>query len=411
MTVAARQADKGSDRLARFRGLRARLDPTGDPGRALANGLYVEPARSVSSRIAAELMLSPTSTHLLSGGVGSGKTTELLSVQLRLNEVTDTRAFYIDTSRDRDPGKMPPGALVVQAGLAFGEELVKSAPPGDERSAVEQELRELRNVAFGYHEYYEVLEQERDDPRFVRVPGILEPHDRLETTLSEALRVTRPLLEPLRARWKHPLVLLDGLDRMTDMGSFEQLVEHDLRTLTSLGVGIVLVGPLKALYGIDRALIQRFDQFHYQPWIDPVSGPEAGAFLANVLQRRVPDDALDREGREHLVLSSGGVLRDLLSLAQSACVESYMDGSDVMGRQQVESAADSFGRKHMQGLRPAEIEVLQRVLAKGSFVQTSEEDLALLMTRRVLEYRSNGRPRFAVHPTIAPFLREMADAG
>jgi hypothetical protein len=85
-----------------------------------------------------------------------------------------------------------------------------------------------------------------------------------------------------------------------------------------------------------------------------------------------------------------------------------MGDSESIGAYQAGSAIDAFGRKHMQGLRAEEIEVLQRVRTKGTFVQTSEDDLALLMTRRVLEYRSNGRPRYVVHPTIEPFLREMA---
>jgi hypothetical protein len=102
------------------------------------------------------------------------------------------------------------------------------------------------------------------------------------------------------------------------------------------------------------------------------------------------------------------VLRDLIALAQLACLETYLDGSELVGLYQAVSAIDSFGRKHMQGLRSKEIEVLQRVRTAGAFVQTSEDDLALLMTRRVLEYRINARPHYAVHPTIAPFLAEMA---
>jgi hypothetical protein len=53
--------------------------------------------------------------------------------------------------------------------------------------------------------------------------------------------------------------------------------------------------------------------------------------------------------------------------------------------------------------------VLHQVRAKGTFVQTSEKDLALLATRRVLEY-ANGKPRFAVHPTIEPLLAQIAEA-
>lgn len=118
-------------------------------------------------------------------------------------------------------------------------------------------------------------------------------------------------------------------------------------------------------------------------------------------------EALDAPGIDSLVDASGGVLRDLLSLAQAAMVEAYMDGGDSVGSHEVDDAVDAFGRKHLQGLRPPELEVLQRVRTHGTFVQTSEDDLALLMTRRVLEYRSHNLPRYAVHPTIEGLLRDL----
>jgi hypothetical protein len=95
-------------------------------------------------------------------------------------------------------------------------------------------------------------------------------------------------------------------------------------------------------------------------------------------------------------------------LAQLACVEAYLNGADRVSSPEVATAVNTFGRKHLQGLRPAELEVLQRVRTTGSFVQTSEDDLALLMTRRVLEYRNQGNPRYAVHPTIEKLLQELA---
>jgi hypothetical protein len=104
------------------------------------------------------------------------------------------------------------------------------------------------------------------------------------------------------------------------------------------------------------------------------------------------------------------VLRDLLALAQSALVEVYMSGHDRIGSHDVDDAVDAFGRKHLQGLRPAEIEVLQRVRTQGAFVETSEDDLALLMTRRVLAYGSGDRSRYAVHPTISHLLMQLAGA-
>jgi hypothetical protein len=83
-----------------------------------------------------------------------------------------------------------------------------------------------------------------------------------------------------------------------------------------------------------------------------------------------------------------------------------MRGAERVDEELVNAAADAFGRQLIFGLGPAEIDVLRRVAEKGTFVQTSDQDVALLVTRRVLEYRA-GNPRFVVHPTLVPLLREL----
>jgi hypothetical protein len=360
--------------------------------------LYVRPVQSVSSRLAGELALAPASTHMVIGGVGSGKTTELLEACHQIGQLADTQAIYVDVTRRHDVGKFVSGAVAVQVGLAFDERLQSIG-------VLHEDAQYLRNLANGYWG-----ENEPDESwGMVHVPGILvSPEPRLDDDVRQALKLTKSLLDALRVQWKHVVVLLDGLDRMTDMGAFEQILEHDVKALTALGVGVVLAGPLKSLYGIARTIADRFGRVYYQPWIDLASGAEAGVFVAGVLRRRLPEDVVDQACLDTLVKASGGVLRDLLALAQLACIEAYLDGSDVVGAKEVASAIDAFGRNLMQGLRAEEIDVLRRVREKGAFVQTSEDDLALLMTRRVLEYRDNGRPRYAVHPTIEGFLGELS---
>jgi hypothetical protein len=405
MNPSTEEASPKEDRLERFRKLRARLDPAGDPARAIAEGFYVQSEKSVSSRLRAELALSPASSHILIGGVGSGKTTEMLEARDELNQIPDTHALYIDVSKSHDIGKITPGAIAVQVGLALGEWLVSTLPADSDRVSIRQSVKALSDLAYGTW----VDSREFDeDPDLVHVPGILVTPDQFEEHVSSAISSIKDLLN--RRHAEHVVALLDGLDRMTDMPSLEQLIEHDVRALNKAGVGVVLVGPLRALYGISRAVVDRFDGFHYQPWIDQASGYEADYFLRSILQKRIPNVMIEKQGLDALIRGSGGVLRDLLSLAQSACVEAYLNSQfDTIDLAEANAAIDAFGRKHMQGLRPAEIEVLQRVRIKGTFVQTSEDDLALLMTRRVLEYRANGRPRYAVHPTIEPLLREMSE--
>jgi hypothetical protein len=48
------------DRLERFRALRAKLDPAGDP--AAAGAFYIDSPDAISARIAAELAIAPASS-------------------------------------------------------------------------------------------------------------------------------------------------------------------------------------------------------------------------------------------------------------------------------------------------------------------------------------------------------------
>jgi hypothetical protein len=74
-------------RRERFRALIERLDATASPQRALDDGLCLERPDGVPQRIATSLELRPRGTHLVVGSVGSGKTTALLEVQRRLQQI------------------------------------------------------------------------------------------------------------------------------------------------------------------------------------------------------------------------------------------------------------------------------------------------------------------------------------
>ncbi len=322
----------------------AQLDAAGDPARAFREGQYRASSHAVGDRIAARLEIDPKSTHILIGGVGSGKTTELLRIQQKLEETSaeDTLCIFVDAS----------------------------------------ELN-LKGFTFG------VCGQ---IAKVLQVQGFLE-WESLEEALDELLAAARP---------RDIVLLLDGLDRLLDPKRFEKLVREDIDELARR-FGIVLVGPLRCLYGIERTLAQRFDEQHYQPWVDPAHGQ---GFLRDVVLSRIPD-GISHDAVDALVRASGGVLRDLIALAQGACVEAYAGETNRIELEHARISIDAFGRKHIQGLRPSELHLLQRVRKSGVFVHTSEDDLALLMSRRVLEYRVDGQPRYAVHPTIEPLLRSL----
>jgi hypothetical protein len=128
-----------------------------------------------------------------------------------------------------------------------------------------------------------------------------------------------------------------------------------------------------------------------------------------VLRRRAESEILPDGAARRLVQLSGGVLRDLIHLAKSAGQTAYRQGAEAIDAEHVDIAANGYGRSLLVGLKQEEIDTLKHLRATGEFVRVSDDDLALMATRRILEYHSSTSPiAFAVHPAIAPLLDQMA---
>ncbi len=112
-----------TDRRTRFRDYMRRLDPTGDPAQAVAEGFYVPPPNAVSQRIATRIELEPASSHLLVGGIGSGKTTELIAIERKLAEVEDLLPVRVDVPSRHRLDKLNPGVLIALAATEACAEL------------------------------------------------------------------------------------------------------------------------------------------------------------------------------------------------------------------------------------------------------------------------------------------------
>src|SRR5207247_623852 len=119
-----------NERLQRYREYMARLDAAADPRHAIERGFYVpRSGRSIAEMVTGRVELRPASTHLVVGGTGSGKTTELFIARERLRKLADTTVIYIDISRRCDLSTITPQALLVLVGLAIGSHVDTNAPP------------------------------------------------------------------------------------------------------------------------------------------------------------------------------------------------------------------------------------------------------------------------------------------
>jgi hypothetical protein len=354
-----------------------RFEPSADPSDAVKRGFYVpRPGRSVAEQLAARFEIKPSASHLLVGGVGSGKTTQLLVARDRLEAAGGVSAAYIDVSRYADPATFYSTDLLAIVGLELGKRLTDA-----EKSSLQSELQS-----------------------FTLFLSIDEDPDGAAEGLTKNIKT---IMETQSGRYTDHVLLIDAFDRMSELKRFTRVVDGAIRRLRTLGLGVILVGPLTALYGIDRVVLDQFDRVWHLPSVDVQDDTEGRDFLRHVLRARDTKNLISEAAAESLIRLSGGVLRDLMTLTQVSGEEAYVDGADQVETRHVDVAADAFGRKHLVAIDSEQLAVLQGVRAKGTFVQTSEKHLALLATRRVLEY-TNGQPHFAVHPTIEPLLAQIA---
>lgn len=401
-----------SSRLQRFRDYLKRFDAAGHPSRALEQGFVVEPEMgSIAKTLEMRLGLRPTSSHLIVGGVGSGKTTQLLLAEKRLNKLTDVQARVIDVSEHQDIAELSPGVLMILGGLELGRMIEQDEVFSKlNLEAQSKALGKLRKYIDGFWEHVGWGEDDERQENEVYVKAITPPPtewgNRLDLPwwFDDVFRQVDILCQPYRDTDKHIVFLFDGLDRLGDPERFEHVIRAEIPAFQRLGAGVAVVGPLLALYGLNRPITERFDYFYHQSPVNVPDDAVGRGYLHSVLRARLPAEVLPDDTCTALISWSGGVLRDLIALTQLACEEAYLHGSDYIGIADVNRAADAFGRKHLLGLGTDELEVLQRVRRKGIFVQASEKDLALLVTRRVLEYSESGSVAYIVHPTVGPLL-------
>ncbi len=394
-----------SNRLKFFRKQMAAFEGAVDPQRAIESGYYIpEPRKSVSELISRRIGLRPSSTHLLLGGIGSGKTTQLFITCDRINdEVEDVHAHYVDVSLYTDISEISTGVLTAVAGVVLCELMQES-----DNGVVKNSIELIQKLAYGSEER-KVINPFVDlslitKPRVVveRNKGILTQLNSQERELVEAVG---QLNKAAITKYGEIVLLLDGLDRLDDTQIFSQLVANDLQNLSSVGVGLILVGPLRALYDEYRDTLERaVNYFDYQSCFDVQDDADAYSFFKKIIEARTSEEFIEKSAIQKLIHYSGGVLRDLINLAQASIEEAYLADSDNLQPMHVEAAAASFGRAKLLGLSDIALEILIVMLTENKFIPRTDEDIRLLVTGRILEYRYP-KKRYAVHPAIVPALQ------
>lgn len=361
------------------------------------------------------------------GGVGSGKTTELLLAEKWLLEQRHTLPLYIDISAETDLSGLNSGAVLAGFGrhLAdpFFEALLGKSLPAEQQSALKLAQQKIRDFAFGKTE--SIIVKDGGQPplpnldyppdfnwddiqispglRLVthHVPGKLNPtpFPALQRDI-EAIR--GPLLFFIRAfqsRSFDVVAILDGLDRLITPDKFWEIVHQDFRVLREMRVAVLAAAPLSVLYGTGRPVSEHFDRVHHIATLS--AEPDDNSYLKSVLSHRGGTDLLEPDEIELVCRASGGVLRDLIALARDAGETAYIGGSERVLSEHVETAIRQLGESYLRGLGPVQFGILRRLATERYFDAGSPPSVEMLVTRRVLEYSATD---FRVHPALEPLI-------
>lgn len=404
------------DRRQIYRPFLERLSPT-SPGALRA--LIVSPEHDprdldqppIHEVFATTAELSRGAQMALVGGIGSGKTTELQLTLEVLKRHADAINIYRDLAELTDLNELNPGAILI----AIGTQLYLKLNKADrQRPHIKLAYENLRELAYGVTQRVPPDSGNPDDapdeqPEFVavRTPGLLKPRfPAMQRNVMEVQDLVFQIAMPLEDAGAQVTILIDGLDRLIQPERFREFAEQDLRALRETKISVIVAAPLLLWFDKSRFLQDYFDDVKHIP--AAISDPEKSDFLNRVLIRRGAAELMEEHEISELARFSGGVLRDLITLARTSAEAAYRQDEDRIGPAHVRSAIRQLGRRYLWGLGNNQRGRIQRLMDNEGFSLEDPKSRELVVNRQVLEYFSQGRDFFAVHPALAEVLAESA---
>jgi energy-coupling factor transporter ATP-binding protein EcfA2 len=407
-----------TNRLELFRQQIAAFDGAGDPGGAIDKGYYIkEPRHSSTQTLFKRISLRPQSKNLLIGGIGSGKTTQLLRLQQLFQETpnADVYPHYVDVTQYTQSNDIQDETLDVIIGLELIK-ILRSRKVEVDSSMI----RSIEEYAYGYTREIQISKSFLDNlsrledtrlegilgtrTRTIHRPGVLSSKPSGDQASQQITKILSDLNNLYRKMFQRsPYFLFDGLDRLDEAEKFMKIASPDLLTAE---IGFVIIGASSLLYSsfVD-SLDSVFNHLEYRSAFDVERDEESYRFFEDILAARSIEGFFEKAAVQHLVHLSGGLLRDLINLTQEAIQEAYLDDAETIAPHHVKKAVTSMGRAKLLGLNKDQYDMLKSVGAGEIEVPTSPEEVYLLSSGRILEYRFPQR-RFALHPVLQELLRQ-----
>ena len=332
-----------------------------------------------------------------------------------LEEQGQTLCLYIDISSETDLSGLNSGALLAGFGLhltkAFSN-MEEDALVDADKTALKKARSDIEGFAFGTttsvwvpHKFSTIdlvqsVQVSMGHYETKSVPGKLPPPFPALPRDIQAIRgPLEAFITAVQARSLDIVAIFDGLDRLPSPDRFWTVVDQDFRALRQMRVGVMAAAPQSVLYGQGRAVSAHFDRVHQIRALS--TEPDKSGYLKSVISRRGGTDLLGKDVLQLICGSSGGVLRDLITLARDAGEAAYIEGAEEILLPHASAAIKQLGESYLRGLGPEQIAILRRLKKERSFDVASSPNVELLVTGRVLEYSATD---FRVHPALEPLL-------
>ena len=219
-----------------------------------------------------------------------------------------------------------------------------------------------------------------------------------------------------------PVVILDGLDKVPPERARPTFLGQKTKPMAEAPAASVITIPLSIVYeprfnvlserynNSDTAVLPAVRLWDFDAEGKTKSRSEKGVdILRKIVSRRV--DPIDPnlvmpDAVERAIIGSGGNIRDLARLMQSAVVKAFVRRGDFVETMDVEAAIADRRESFRRAFDPKFLPLLQRVRAESRLDDSSDVAKQLLYGLWVMEYR-NGSAWYSLPEPVEQLLRHM----
>ncbi|WP_414527298.1 ATP-binding protein [Nodularia chucula] len=247
-----------------------------------------------------------------------------------------------------------------------------------------------------------------------------------ERKISELVAQLNIIAASIQAVYKKDvLVIIDDLDKL-DLSVVNHIYKDNIKALCLPGFRIIYTIPIAALRETALKPIienETNDQVVVMPVLklfakgdsrQPDAKPRQETFdiLCKILQKRIQPELIEPEIAKNIALNSGGVLRELIRLANECCriclrlIRRQPDKTVVINADILDQAINKIRNDFSLPLGSTEYKILQNTYENFKPEDPKEQEfLDLLHGLYVLEYR-NSKNWYDVHPIVVELLRD-----